>query len=131
MQITFENILWIIAVLSVAGLIVYSIYAQAPRLIMNKDFTIVEIHAFSGGRVFLTIKNTGNVPITNVWVNGYSMDTEKGGGISINSGESLALYRFGVGGCPAVGRKWTLQIKVQFQDGDQKTKVVQVVVEPW
>ena len=64
MQITFENTLWIIAVLAVTKLVIYSIMVWIPRLLISKDFTVYDVNAYYDGKyvhIFATIKNTENI----------------------------------------------------------------------
>ena len=142
MQITFENILWIIGVLAVAGLVVYTVYSYAPRLIMNKDYTVTDMNVYiesnlRWARFFFTIKNTGNVPITEVKVELYEGGTRRIYGWSnipdINGGESRSVndWRLQSSGNLYAGKVYTVRVMVRFIDGDWKSKVMQVVLQPY
>ena len=134
MQVTTEHILWLVAILGVAGLVVFSLFSWISRLMATKDFTAYDVHAYYDGRyvhIFATIKNTGNVPIKQIRI-----ELTVGGSttvnLNLNGGEQGAIndakmYKTGLN----VGQVIGVKITAVFQDNSQKARLVHVVLEEW
>ena len=134
MQASIEHVMWIIAGLAIAGLVITSLFSWIPKLIYTKDFSVYDVHAYYDGskvHIFATIKNTGNIPIKQVRI-----DLTVGGGttvvLNIKGGESNAINdvvinKPGLAIGSAVGVKFT----VVFQDGTSKSRLVHAILEQW
>jgi len=134
MQVSIEHVMWIIAGLVIAGLVITSLFSWIPKLIHTKDFSVYDVHAYYDGskvHIFATIKNTGNIPIKQVRI-----DLTVGGGttvvLNIKGGESNAINdvvinKPGLAIGSAVGVKFT----VVFQDGTSKSRLVHAILEQW
>jgi len=134
MQVTTEHILWILAGLGVAGLVIFSLFGWIPRFMTTKDFTAYDVHCYYDGsyvHVFATIKNTGNVPIKQIRV-----DLTVGGSTTVNlnlkDGEQGAIndvkiLKTGLN----VGQVIGVKLTAIFQDNSQKAGLVHVVLEEW
>lgn len=134
MQTSIENILWIVAVLGVAGLVIFSLFSWVPSLLTNKDFTVYDVHAYYDGKyvhIFATVKNTGNIPIKQVRI-----ELTVGGSTTVNlnlkGGEQGAIndvkiYKTGL----SVGKRIGIKFTAIFQDGTQKSRLVHVILEEY
>ena len=134
MQITLENTLWIIAVLAIAGQVIYSIMAWTPKLMINKDFTVYDVNAYYDGKyvhIFATIKNTGNIAIKSVRVDltvgGSSTITLNLKGGEVGAINDLKIYKTGL----AVGKVIEIKFTAYFQDNTSKARLVHVVLQEW
>jgi len=134
MQVTTEHILWILAGLGVAGLVIFSLFGWIPRFMTTKDFTAYDVHCYYDGsnvHVFATIKNTGNVPIEQIRI-----DLTVGGSATVNldlkGGEQDAINDVKIlkGGL-SVGQVIGVKLTAVFQDNSQKARLVHVVLEEW
>ena len=134
MPVTAEHILWLVAILGIAGLVIFSLFSWIPRLMTTKDFTAYDVHCYYDGsyvHVFATIKNTGNVPIKQIRI-----ELTVGGSttvnLNLNGGEQGAIndakmYKTGLN----VGQVIGVKITAVFQDNSQKARLVHVVLEEW
>ena len=134
MQITLENTLWIIAVLAIAGLVIYSILAWTPKLMINKDFTVYDVNTYYDGsyvHIFATIKNTGNIAIktmrVELTVGGSSTVTLNLKGGEIGAINDLKIYKTGL----AIGKVIGIKFTAYFQDNTSKARVLHVVLQEW
>jgi len=134
LQITVENTLWIIAVLSVAGFVIYSIMAWAPRFMEAKDFIVYDVNCYyDGGKVhlFATVKNTGNMPITliKVELTGGESATVN---INLKGGEIGALNDIEILGAGlSVGKVVGVKFTATFQDSTCKMRLIHVMLQEW
>ncbi|RLF23095.1 MAG: hypothetical protein DRN15_07105 [Thermoprotei archaeon] len=134
MQVTTEHILWIVAGLGVAGLVIFSLFSWMPRFMTTKDFTAYDVHCYYDGRyvhVFATIKNTGNVPIKQIRI-----DLTVGGSATVNlnlkGGEQGAINDVKIAKAGLrVGQVIGVKLTAIFQDNSQKARLVHVVLEEW
>ncbi|MCD6095115.1 MAG: hypothetical protein J7J99_00955 [Thermoprotei archaeon] len=49
MQVSIEHVMWIIAGLAIAGLVITSLFSWIPKLIYTKDFSVYDVHAYYDG----------------------------------------------------------------------------------
>ena len=116
--------LWILLGIGAAAFAGVMLYNWVINASQRGDFIVLEIAPYSDGAVFVTIKNTGTIPITAVRVNGQSAS----GSLPLGAGQE-AQYKATVAGLTA-GRETTFEITVTFSNGQSKTRRVKAIVKP-
>ena len=123
MQITSENILWIIAGIVVAALVAYGIINWVLATYQRADIAIFDVQAYSDGVVYFTVKNTGTVPIRRVTIDG----TSASGTLPLEGGQESQFTATGLR--LRAGQMHTFTIVATFSNGQTKTIRVKTIVQ--
>ena len=115
MQITSENIIWIIVAIVVAAIVAYGLMGWVQSATQRADAYVVAVEAYSDGVVYFTIKNTGTVPITAVSIDGASAT----GTLPLEGGQEAQYQASGL--TLTSGDMHTFTIEVTFSNGQTKT----------
>lgn len=115
MQITSENIIWIIAGIVVAALVAYGLVSWIQSAVQRADVAVFDIEAYSDGVVYFTVKNTGTVPITAVSIDSVSAT----GTLPLEGGQESQYQASGL--TLNSGDMHTFTIEVTFSNGQTKT----------
>ena len=115
MQITSENIIWIIVGIVAAALVAYGLVSWIQSAVQRADAAVFDIEAYSDGVVYFTIKNTGTVPITAVSIDG----TSATGTLPLEGGQEAQYQASGL--TLTSGDMHTFTIEVTFSNGQTKT----------
>ncbi|RLE89905.1 MAG: hypothetical protein DRN04_15795 [Thermoprotei archaeon] len=124
MDVTGPKVIWIVLGLAAAAFAAALFYSWIVEMSQRGDFMVLELNAYSDGTVFVTIVNTGTLPITSVTVSGQTAT----GPLPLQKGET-AQYRATVRGLQA-GRETTFDVTVTFSNGHTKTIRVRSLVKP-
>ncbi|MCD6368231.1 MAG: hypothetical protein J7L38_00360 [Thermoproteales archaeon] len=125
MRETLENLLWIVAgvIIAVIVIVVFMGYAQSGA--QRADFIVYDIQAYSDGTVYFTVKNTGTVPITGITIDGVSASAT---GITSLKGGQEAQYQAS-GLSLTAGEYHEFTIVATFSNGQEKTIRQKVIVK--
>ncbi len=123
MNITLENILWIIGGLGLAAAVVFGLVSFGISAMQRTDIAVLDIQAYSDGTVYLTIKNVGTVPVTAISVDG----TAATGTLPLDAGQESQYKVTGLS--LTAGDMHQFTIVATFSNGQTKELRVKAIVK--
>jgi len=117
MNETISNVLWFVAAVILAGTVIAGVWYYAMGFMMHEDFMVTDMAAYADGVVYITVKNSGTVPITRIVIDGVEAHA-----VNVSSLEPGREAQYKATGLSlAGGTSHTFEITAYFSNGRAKT----------
>lgn len=123
MEITLERILWMVGGIALTVGVITALLLWGQNAMMRADFAVVRVEAYGDGTVYITVKNTGTIPITGLTVDGRAAT----GTFPLEGGQERQYTVTGLS--LSAGQMHSFTVVASFSDGQTVTQRRKAVVK--